>query len=461
LQQNQFKFNIMDLSSPRASLRFMKEFDKICSPVADIERFFDPSVRSELTLDAWKETIVLFQESEQWENVAFACLLYIHAFGINLPADDNIVIAEMAIIKMHSFLQHIEPRVRSTAAKLIGMMSTKLGFFVYTKLRGIIHACVLHDHDREVLTRPVVLGNETELALDEVTGWRALESSYTAFKELVYGMQQYVNSPARKNDVINEGLSSGGSTNEVSNDLCSLRWTPSSKIAPLQQQDIDVFLTGAALHVNRYVRQAGCELIQVMCAPRPLPPPCVHPSVDLDHKTSQKQVKKSDVKIDENEPSGELILGVCQMLAVGLQDSWCQVRLVATQATSTFLAVMNTQYCQFPGLENDIIWPYLLPRLCLNRHYCTDSVRDNAHRAWKGGMGSRGRTLLCEHIEATVGYYLSMSRHKNHMVCEAACAAMAELGKLTNMLIAVLLVWVILRTKGSKLTQYFLCTQDL
>jgi hypothetical protein len=44
-------------------------------------------------------------------------------------------------------------------------------------------------------------------------------------------------------------------------------------------------------------------------------------------------------------------------------------------------------------------------------------------------VGGAGVLALRPVTAAVVAYYITMTKHKNHMVCEAACAAIAELGE--------------------------------
>ena len=67
--------------------------------------------------------------------------------------------------------------------------------------------------------------------------------------------------------------------------------------------------------------------------------------------------------------------------------------------------------------------------------------RTAAHHAWRnvtllcspqelgGSEGGAGVLALPPVTAAVAGYYTAMTKHKNHMVCEAACAAIAELGE--------------------------------
>ena len=288
-------------------------------------------------------------------------------------------------------------------------------------------SCVQDHSQRECQTRPVILGEEKELALDEVTGWKSLETSFNAFKELVKGLRHFIlvnNSQSS----IGEGVPplappaaehatiSPSAENDDGSELS--RWK-SHRVAPIGADALQIFVIDAGMHMNRYVRQCSCELIDIMCqTPSPI---SRHSHAHAGAMSSPIRLRSSSLFVDS--PSLSMVIALRNILAIGLQDSWCQVRLAATMATKSFLAAISNNV----PLERQV-WPLLLPRLCLNRHYSTDSVKEIAQETWIQRLGSRGRELLSEYMSDVVPYYVSMTRHKNHIVCEAACASIAELG---------------------------------
>ena len=74
-------------------------------------------------------------------------------------------------------------------------------------------------------------------------------------------------------------------------------------------------------------------------------------------------------------------------------------------------------------------YPELLPRLCMNRFYAAEGVRQAAHQAWRVVMGAKGgASLLAGNIELVASYYRDQTKSNSHMVSEAALHAMKELG---------------------------------
>ena len=84
----------------------------------------------------------------------------------------------------------------------------------------------------------------------------------------------------------------------------------------------------------------------------------------------------------------------------------------------------------FQGVPSQFLtaYPDMLPRLCMNRFYAAEGVKQASHRAWREIMGSKGGiALLSTHVGITASYYSEMTRSNSHMVAEAALHAMKEL----------------------------------
>ena len=202
--------------------------------------------------------------------------------------------------------------------------------------------------------------------ITDCSGWQNLETSYAAYRALIEGYGgRYVH-------LIYSPASSPGA------------WS--------------TLIGTAGGHLNRYVRQAACELIGVIgqCSlaapPPPLPPHhgeahtaaaspvtcAVTALLSMQEKKGEEEVKGEETWL--HPPVGLL----AQVLATGLEDSWCQVRLAATQAAGVLLRWVK-HLCPLPSSSSSSdslevtpfvpFWLLLVPRLCLNRHYSTDSVR--------------------------------------------------------------------------------------
>ncbi|KAJ4426515.1 hypothetical protein ANN_27329 [Periplaneta americana] len=172
-------------------------------------------------------------------------------------------------------------------------------------------------------------------------------------------------------------------------------------------------------------------------------------------------------------------------LAEGLADNWSQVRLSASVAARKFLMSLPDDKAQ------EVFYPELLPRMCLNRLYnepdivkfikvrrmdwaghivrmqddrvakrvfkfilmerrkvgrprlrwedcvmddiktlgvlCGEGVRIYSQETWRQVTGTAGKDLVQKYISYTVDYYIQATESDNHAVREAACACIAEL----------------------------------
>ena len=72
------------------------------------------------------------------------------------------------------------------------------------------------------------------------------------------------------------------------------------------------------------------------------------------------------------------------------------------------------------------LYQTLLPRICMNRFYVADGVRNHAQQTWESTMGMEGKNNICLVIKDVVDHYTHASSAANHMVAEAACAAIVS-----------------------------------
>jgi len=112
---------------------------------------------------------------------------------------------------------------------------------------------------------------------------------------------------------------------------------------------------------------------------------------------------------------------MCVAVATGLEDNWTQVRYSASQAARSLLLSV-------PENERiETLLKTLLPRICMNRFYVADGVRNLTQEIWALVMLDRGREYIEMAITEVVDYYVVSTLGPNHMVIEAALAAIAEL----------------------------------
>ena len=112
-------------------------------------------------------------------------------------------------------------------------------------------------------------------------------------------------------------------------------------------------------------------------------------------------------------------LAVLPMICEGLEDTWGPVRLQALRAANEYIS-------HTPQLtkEQEAL---LLPRICLNRYYPAEGLRNLALETWRGYVGDTGRTRLVSHLSSVCDYYQSQS-HSDSAACrEAACHCISEL----------------------------------
>ena len=185
------------------------------------------------------------------------------------------------------------------------------------------------------------------------SGWYNLETSYAAYRALIEGY--------------------GGRY------LHLIRESPGA---------YRTFVAAAGGHLNRYVRQAACELIGVIgqCSLSVPPPPAAAAAAEGGALSSQllrlpslgsTQQREGEQEQAEEEEEGLFPLGLfANVLGAGMEDSWCQVRLASTQAAAVLLRWVKHLCPLSSPLPSFLpLWVLLVPRLCLNRHYSTDSVR--------------------------------------------------------------------------------------
>jgi hypothetical protein len=132
------------------------------------------------------------------------------------------------------------------------------------------------------------------------------------------------------------------------------------------------------------VRQAACELIAVigqcsLSVPPPQPPAAAVSSLWTEEEEWREEEREqgSLSRVVSQTQSQSPPLGLfLRVLCAGLEDSWCQVRLASTQAAGVLLRWVK-HLCPPGGGGGHFLplWVLLVPRLCLNRHYSTESVR--------------------------------------------------------------------------------------
>ena len=89
---------------------------------------------------------------------------------------------------------------------------------------------------------------------------------------------------------------------------------------------------------------------------------------------------------------------VCHALspitAQGLGDNWSQVRFSASRAVRAYYGY-SQKFKNLEDLEAKYN-PELIPRMCLNRYYVAEGVRNFSIDTWRIVCGEKGKDLVCD-----------------------------------------------------------------
>lgn len=290
----------------------------------------------------------------------------------------------------HQNLEHYEPRVRMVVGKLLGVLARWDLAWVHAEFFPQLVESVVcsmsrspdfeesgfEDFDDNISVNGMETPPQspestprtpsTPYRLDDVSGWKALESSLCALKFVMKG--------------------SGAAFLEKQ----EAPGKPDAFIY-LTPELLELVTTKSCFHINRHVRVVGLDTIAVLCEAAPLG------FLDAHHALAD-------------------VLNKC--ITRGMQDNWSQVRYAASIATRAFLVKLQEE-------ARGLYLPVLVPRLCLNRYYVAERVSKHSQETWRLLMGTRGRDVVAKYASEIVEYYVEMT---NHSVREAACQCIGELG---------------------------------
>jgi len=270
-------------------------------------------------------------------------------------------------------LEHDEPRVRTLVAKSVGAYSKvslrsesdSLAAMRQEMHDRLIHS--IHEHIEAGRDETGAYSRCSAGALDDTTGWRALETNWLCLASLV---------TALGGDFLTE--------------------------FPLTDELLQDCQFSCVTHVNRHVRAAGMTVLE----------------------------KWIVAAASASEKHGELLTAsssslrktVTAVLKVGLADNWSQVRMAASVLCRVFFKILLELNSPFED-----VYPVVLPRMCLNRFYLAQGVKLYSHETWKMLFKDSGLDLVVANLGAVCRYYVKMCDADNHVVREAACQAVAEL----------------------------------
>uniref|UniRef100_A0AAV1V9M5 Uncharacterized protein n=1 Tax=Peronospora matthiolae TaxID=2874970 RepID=A0AAV1V9M5_9STRA len=297
---------------------------------------------------------------------------------------------------VHQYLEYYEPRVRMAIATLLGVLAKwDLAWVSHTFLPQLVDSIEANlsrspefedtgfdEMDDNISTNGMTTpplspsGQETTprtpstpYRLDDVSGWKALESSLCALKYIIKASGQAF-LEKDKTQVGDEG----------------------HEFVYLTPSLVTLVATKSCFHINRHVRVVGLDTVTVLADIAPVG------------------------FLEAHRPTVSDILNKC--IKRGLEDNWCQVRYAASIAARMFLLKLQDQ-------GRKAYLPILLPRLCLNRYYIAERVQKYSQESWTMIVGTHGRELVATYANEIVDYYVEMT---SHCVRESACQCIAELG---------------------------------
>lgn len=274
-------------------------------------------------------------------------------------------------------LEHSEPRVRTLVAKAAGAYSKAtlilgkgedLRKSVHTRVTGSIQEHLAQGR-KQAEANDSKYSKSSTGALDDTTGWRALETNWQCLAAIINAM-----GPTYFDDY-------GTFSDQMLKDC--------------QYSSIT--------HVNRHVRAAGMAVLE-------------HGITAASKSSVHSQALLSD-------PQGAFCKTIVAVIKDGLADNWSQVRMAASVLCRAFLTSLQ-------ALDIDLkpMFPVLLPRMCLNRFYLAQGVKLYSHETWKVVFKNEsGIGHVADNLPAVCRYYVKMCDADNHAVREAACQAIAEL----------------------------------
>lgn len=286
-------------------------------------------------------------------------------------------------------VSHTEARVREGASELIGELALTDGSSTWRvlqpKLLQRADANFALDEQQRVAEASRIAARDVDNAagtakqsrnlIHETEGWRGLETTLLALAALTRGC----------------GSQTAASLTGLLD--CVERSRP---------------------HPNRFVREAGLRLVDAAAF------------ATIVTKTTAIPTPVTTGETNGGSPGGisevaRVAHKVLPSLIDGLQDNWSQVRFAASVATRTILAAMI-------NAEREPLYEHLVPRMCLNRHYVAEGVRNYSHETWRLIFpDGTGRQWLVRLLPTVVKFFESQTRADNHAVREASCQSLGEI----------------------------------
>lgn len=306
--------------------------------------------------------------------------------GDSLTPDEVVALCRVMHEASLQHLEHPEPRVRTLVAKAVGAYCrhrrdlAEAATEIQAKLVQSIADHIQAGRDEAGNYSRTSVG-----AVDDTTGWRALETNWLCLASMVSAM----------ND----------------------QYAVTFPMTPQLYQDCEF---SCVTHVNRHVRAAGMQTLEQWV--RAVTVASTMTTTTTATTTTEVAAEQRRLLTD---PSSPLRTTVIAVVKAGLADNWSQVRMAASVLCRVWFVSLQTIGAD---VTEKTMMSALLPRMCLNRFYLAQGVKLYSHETWKLLFpNGKGLTLVGENLPAVCRYYVKMCDADNHVVREGACQAIAEL----------------------------------
>ena len=273
-----------------------------------------------------------------------------------LSADETWSICQSLHASAMTHLEHAEPRVRTLVAKAVTAHAAMTMTGHEEQAAAQRHE--LHERLLKSIHEHIVAGRDengeysrsSTGALDDTTGWRALETNWQCLAALIsaLGSKYFAEFPVKE------------------------EWLQDCQFS-------------CVTHVNRHVRAAGMAVLE-QCV-------LATDGAPAEQKEALLQMTTS--------PLRQTLLAV---LRTGLADNWSQVRMAASVLCRVLLTRLPNDSLQ----SDKALLAALLPRMCLNRFYLAQGVKLYSHETWKLVFPDSGLPVVAQNLPAVVRYYVKM-----------------------------------------------------
>mmetsp|Transcript_7759 Transcript_7759/g.11120 ORF Transcript_7759/g.11120 Transcript_7759/m.11120 type:complete len:852 (+) Transcript_7759:116-2671(+) len=358
-----------------------------------------------------------------------------------VTSNDLIKLCQPLVQSCQEHLEHSEPRVRTLVAKAVG---AHVQYAIHTASAEPNHAAVLTQQRQLILTNIMTsLYQHLQTGRQEAEAEAASQAAKTeeSQQEKVSNQDDTSSqsSSSSSNNNTNKPKYSKSSTGALDDTTgwraLETNWqglasyivaasTVYVQENPFDEQLMEAIEYCSIEHVNRHVRAAAIAVLEqlvIVVSTKPIP----KNDSPLDHHHHDEYPFAQKL----TDPKSVLRTTTVNVLKVTLADNWSQVRMAASVLCRTFWTCLFQVQPRTAETEsiNKSMYRILIPRMCLNRFYLAQGVKLYSHETWKTCFPTQGLQLVATHAGAICRYYIQMCDADNHVVREAACQAVAEL----------------------------------